>query len=68
MPVPKKRLGNSDQGHRRSNWKAGQVTVAVCPNCGSPKHPHTICGHCGFHNGKVVSPRFAKQSGYEADE
>ena len=62
MPVPKKRLGHSDQGHRRSNWKALRVTVATCPNCGSPRHPHTICGNCGFYDGKIVSARFARKN------
>lgn len=67
MPVPKKRLGRSDQGHRRSNWKAVQPLVTYCPNCGAPKHSHKICGQCGYYRGRVVSERFARKSGYEAE-
>ncbi|MFN8615210.1 MAG: 50S ribosomal protein L32 [Vampirovibrionales bacterium] len=54
MPVPKKRVGHSNQGHRRSNWKATVPTVAVCPNCGAPRHPHTMCGVCGFYKDRVI--------------
>jgi large subunit ribosomal protein L32 len=55
MPVPKKRVGHSEQGHRRSQWKATIPTVSFCPHCGSVKLPHTICGACGFYKGRVVS-------------
>jgi large subunit ribosomal protein L32 len=58
MPVPKKRLGHSAQGHRRSRWKAFLPTVQTCANCGSPVESHTMCGVCGFYKGKVVSQRF----------
>jgi large subunit ribosomal protein L32 len=67
MPVPKKRLGRSDQGHRRAYWKAKQPNLYNCPNCGSPSAPHRVCGVCGFYNGKVVSLRFAKKSGFPLD-
>ncbi|MDH4380203.1 MAG: 50S ribosomal protein L32 [Vampirovibrionales bacterium] len=54
MPVPKQRVGHSDQGHRRSNWKAILPTVASCTNCGAPRHPHTMCGVCGFYKNRVI--------------
>jgi len=54
MPVPKQRVGHSDQGHRRSNWKAILPTVAVCSNCGAPRYPHKMCGVCGFYKGRVI--------------
>jgi large subunit ribosomal protein L32 len=57
MAVPKKRVGQSDQGHRRSCWKAFIPTVGQCPNCGAPKRAHTLCGVCGYYKGKVVSER-----------
>ncbi|MCX5920921.1 MAG: 50S ribosomal protein L32 [Candidatus Melainabacteria bacterium] len=66
MPVPKQRVGHSDQGHRRANWKAVQPNLFYCNNCGSPASPHTICGVCGFYKGKLISARFAKKSGYAA--
>ena len=59
MPVPKKRLSRSRQGHRRSQWKLAFPNAAVCPNCGSPRHPHTVCGNCGYYKDKVVSVRFS---------
>jgi large subunit ribosomal protein L32 len=61
MPVPKKRVGHSDQGHRRSNWKATIPTVTTCPNCGSFQLTHRICGTCGFYKGRIVSTRFQKE-------
>ncbi|MFM7390532.1 MAG: 50S ribosomal protein L32 [Vampirovibrionales bacterium] len=54
MPVPKKRLGRSDQGHRRSNWKGVAVLPNRCSNCGALVVSHQICGNCGFYNGKIV--------------
>lgn len=57
MPVPKKRVGQSDQAHRRANWKATIPTNSVCPHCGSPRLPHRMCVACGFYNGKVMSEK-----------
>lgn len=54
MPVPKKRVGHSEQGHRRSNWKATVPAISKCPNCGAPRHPHTMCGACGFYKDRIV--------------
>lgn len=54
MPVPKKRVGHSEQGHRRSHWKAIIPTINFCPNCGSAKHSHTMCGACGYYKNRVV--------------
>lgn len=58
MPVPKKRVGHSNQMHRRANWKAFLPEVSSCPNCGAPRHPHTLCGSCGFYKNRVVSEKF----------
>ncbi len=57
MPVPKKRVGHSCQGHRRSNWKATIPAINFCPNCGAPKHLHTLCGTCGFYKDRIVLER-----------
>jgi large subunit ribosomal protein L32 len=64
MAVPKKRLGRSDQGHRRAHWKANILSFNICPNCGSPKESHTVCMVCGFYKDGIVSERFARKSGY----
>ncbi|MEB3288142.1 MAG: 50S ribosomal protein L32 [Vampirovibrionales bacterium] len=57
MPVPKKRLGHSDQAHRRANWKAFLPTSSTCKHCGQPRLSHTVCTHCGFYKGRVVSEK-----------
>ncbi len=57
MPVPKKRVGHSEQGHRRSNWKATVPEISKCPHCGSVKLPHVLCTNCGYHKGRVVSEK-----------
>ncbi len=58
MPVPKKRVGHSEQGHRRSNWKATVPSLMTCPNCGDQKLTHVLCETCGHYGGKQVSERF----------
>ncbi|MDX2085644.1 MAG: 50S ribosomal protein L32 [Candidatus Melainabacteria bacterium] len=62
MPVPKKRLGRSDQGHRRAKWKAFMPAKTTCPNCGAPRLMHTLCGVCGYYKDRIVSARFAANS------
>lgn len=59
MPVPKKRVGQSDQGHRRSNWKATVPTLTRCSNCGDMKLTHALCTTCGHYKGKLISERYA---------
>jgi large subunit ribosomal protein L32 len=54
MAVPKKR--KSKQKSRQG--KAGRpalivVKATACPNCGSPRLPHRVCGNCGYYNGRV---------------
>jgi len=65
MPVPKQRRGKADKRARRANWKALPTAVTFCVNCGSPKLTHAVCTICGFYNGRIVSPRFAKKSGFD---
>lgn len=55
MAVPKKRTGQSAQGHRRSNWKATKPEVTKCSNCGEVVLTHTVCTACGYYKGKAVS-------------
>lgn len=55
MAVPKKRVGKSAQGHRRSNWKATVPETTKCKNCGEVSLAHTVCTACGYYKGKVVS-------------
>lgn len=55
MAVPKKRVGKSAQGHRRSCWKASVPETTTCKNCGELVLTHTVCTACGFYKGKAVS-------------
>lgn len=55
MAVPKKRVGHSAQGHRRSNWKATVPETTTCKNCGELVLTHTVCTACGYYKGKPVS-------------
>ena len=55
MAVPKKRVGHSAQGHRRSNWKATVPETTTCKNCGELALTHTVCSACGYYKGKAVS-------------
>jgi large subunit ribosomal protein L32 len=57
MPVPKKRLTRSRQGHRRSQWKAFAPTLTTCTNCGSSILTHTVCNNCGHYRGRLISKR-----------
>ena len=59
MAVPKKRVGHSAQGHRRSNWKATVPETTTCKNCGELALTHTVCTSCGYYKGKAVSIKSA---------
>ena len=63
MPVPKQRVGHSDQGHRRSCWKASTPTLTRCTTCGDAKLMHKVCLSCGSYDGKMVSERLVKTKG-----
>ena len=49
MPVPKKRVGHSEQGHRRSKWKAFLPSLTRCQKCGDVKLTHKLCLTCGSY-------------------
>lgn len=66
MAVPKKR--KSKQKSRQV--KAGKPKLKIlksdaCPNCGSQKQPHRVCGSCGYYNGRIYS--FKKQNDKEEE-
>lgn len=64
MAVPKKRVGHSAQGHRRSNWKATVPETTTCKQCGELTLTHTVCPSCGYYKGKAVS---IKAEGYQEE-
>ncbi len=54
MPVPKFRTSRSKRDMRRSHHALKLKSNSQCPNCGSVKHPHAVCGSCGYYRGKQV--------------
>jgi len=60
MPVPKQRHTKSRRDRRRSHHALKQKASSVCPKCGEPILPHTICSNCGFYSGKEIIDVMAK--------
>ncbi|MFI5844886.1 50S ribosomal protein L32 [Catenuloplanes sp. NPDC051500] len=54
MAVPKRKMSRSNTRARRSQWKTTAVSTVACPQCRSPKLPHTACNTCGTYNGRQV--------------
>jgi large subunit ribosomal protein L32 len=54
VAVPKRRMSRSNTRSRRANWKATAAVTVACPQCRSPKLPHTACSVCGTYNGRQV--------------
>ncbi|WP_033343889.1 50S ribosomal protein L32 [Catenuloplanes japonicus] len=54
MAVPKRKMSRSNTRARRSQWKTSAVATVACPQCRSPKLPHTACNTCGTYNGRQV--------------
>ena len=54
MPVPKRKQSRSNTRARKANWKSTVPTYAECPQCHQPKRPHTVCGNCGYYDGREV--------------
>jgi len=55
MAVPKKKPSRSRRGNRRSHDALRLKSLALCPQCATPKLPHRICPNCGMYRGKVFS-------------
>jgi large subunit ribosomal protein L32 len=56
---PKNRTSKTRKRLRRSNYKTTAPTTGACPQCHEQKLPHTVCGNCGFYNGKEVVAKAA---------
>ena len=55
MAVPKKKTSKMKTRSRRaSNWVLKTPARSVCPQCGSVKVPHRVCGECGHYGGRQV--------------
>ncbi|MEO0588064.1 MAG: 50S ribosomal protein L32 [Planctomycetota bacterium] len=46
--VPQQRQVRTRGRKRRSHDALRAPTVVDCPNCGSPKRPHSACSECGY--------------------
>ncbi|MBM3250804.1 MAG: 50S ribosomal protein L32 [Candidatus Nealsonbacteria bacterium] len=54
MAVPKQHRSKSRQGQRRMHIHLNVPEITVCPKCGKPILPHTVCQACGFYKGREV--------------
>lgn len=54
MANPKQKFGKSRTRKRRANWKAEAPSLVACPKCKAMKMPHSVCGECGYYDGREV--------------
>jgi large subunit ribosomal protein L32 len=54
MAVPKRRKSQSRTRTRRAHDAATPVNFVTCENCGEPRLPHRMCGHCGHYRGRAI--------------
>lgn len=54
MAVAQRRTSKGRKGMRRSHHALKAVTTTVCPKCGKPIKPHTVCKYCGYYRGKKI--------------
>ncbi len=53
MAVPKKKMSKSKTRSRRASaWSLKAPARSTCPQCGSVKVPHRVCGACGVYAGR----------------
>ncbi len=54
MAVPRNRHSNARKNSKRSHHAKKPKGCTACPNCASPRMPHTICQSCGNYGGRAV--------------
>ena len=54
MALPKQRHTKSRRNKRRRNIFISPSALTVCPKCGKPALPHTVCLNCGYYKGVEV--------------
>jgi large subunit ribosomal protein L32 len=67
MPTPKYRTSASKRDMRRSHHALKTPGRSSCPSCGEIRQPHSVCGSCGFYNGKVVAAAKSAQQPIDSD-
>lgn len=57
MAVPKQKQSHARTNKRRSQHRITPPAARSCPQCGEPRLPHRVCGHCGQYAGReVIAP------------
>ncbi len=54
MAHPKHKTSKQRRDKRRTHYKAGEKTLAKCPNCGATVQYHRVCSECGHYRGKLA--------------
>jgi large subunit ribosomal protein L32 len=54
MGVPKQRHTKSRRNKRRAHLYIEAPFLSVCPKCGKPVLPHTVCQNCGNYKGREM--------------
>jgi large subunit ribosomal protein L32 len=52
--LPKRRISRRRRGNRRSHHALRIRQTILCPECGSPTLPHTVCPSCGTYKGAKI--------------
>ena len=52
--LPKRKLGKSRKGKRRSHDAIKARALVACPNCHELRLPHQVCPWCGHYRGVEV--------------
>jgi len=52
MAVPKRRVSKRRKRARNTHKTAPAIVIQSCPQCGSAKRPHRVCGDCGHYAGE----------------
>lgn len=54
MAVPRNRHSNARKNSKRSHHAKKPRNVTSCPQCSTPRLPHTLCQNCGVYNGMSI--------------
>ncbi|MFH2094227.1 MAG: 50S ribosomal protein L32 [Bacteroidota bacterium] len=54
MAHPKRKTSKTRRDKRRTHYKASDLTLSKCSNCGATTQYHRVCPECGFYRGKLA--------------
>jgi len=54
MAVPKQHKTKSRRNNRRMHIYLERPVLGICPKCGKPVLPYTVCRNCGYYKGEEV--------------